>query len=118
MTKRSDQGLHLVVDQQLSVDSVASRLIDQHFTGVKTRSCRPGHTQRAAAGNASQADNDEAYLVGQAAVQAAISGMTDKMVTLTRGDTDGYSCETGLADLSEIANGVNTNRDSGLRRRG
>ncbi|MEX0323497.1 MAG: 6-phosphofructokinase [Puniceicoccaceae bacterium] len=81
-------------------------LIDQHFTGVKTRSCRPGHTQRAAAGNASQADNDEAYLVGQAAVQAAISGMTDKMVTLTRGETDGYSCETGLADLSEIANGV------------
>lgn len=70
------------------------------------RSCRPGHSQRSAATNASKADNDEAYLVGQAAVKAAIAGKTDKMVTLTRGDSDSYLCETGLADLSEIANGV------------
>ena len=28
------------------------------------------------------------------------------MVTLLRGDTDHYSCETGLAPLSEIANGI------------
>ena len=81
-------------------------LIDQHFSGIKTRSFRPGHSQRAAAGSASQADNDEAYLAGKAAVQAAIAGKTDKMVTLTRGDSDNYVCETGLADLSEIANGV------------
>ena len=81
-------------------------LIDQHFTGLKTRSFRPGHAQRAAAGNASAADNDEAYLAGQAAVQAAINGVTDKMITLVRGDSDSYVCETGLADLSEIANGI------------
>ena len=31
---------------------------------------------------------------------------TDKMVTLLRGDTDQYTCETGLAPLSDIANGV------------
>lgn len=81
-------------------------LIDQHFSGVKTRSFRPGHTQRASAVTASQTDNDEAYLCGKAAVQAALKGITNKMVTLTRGDSDGYLCETGLADLSEIANGV------------
>jgi 6-phosphofructokinase 1 len=81
-------------------------LIDQHFTGLKTRSIRPGHAQRCASGNASKADNDEAYLAGQAAVKAALAGETDKMVTLTRGDSDQYVCETGLADLSEIANGV------------
>lgn len=81
-------------------------LIDQHFSGLKTRSCRPGHGQRAAATNASQTDSDEAYLAGQAAVKAALNGVTDKMVTLLRGDTDTYTCETGLADLSEIANGV------------
>lgn len=81
-------------------------LIDQHFTGLKTRSCRPGHAQRAAAIGASKTDNDEAYLAGKAAVQAALCGVTDKMVTLIRGETDQYSCETGLSDLSEIANGV------------
>jgi len=39
-------------------------------------------------------------------VQAAIDGQTDKMVTLLRGDSDHYTCETGLAPLSDIANGV------------
>jgi 6-phosphofructokinase 1 len=81
-------------------------LIDQHFSGIKTRSFRPGHSLRAAAVTASKADNDEAYLAGRAAVCAALDGITDKMVTLTRGDSDTYVCETGLADLSEIANGV------------
>lgn len=81
-------------------------LIDQHISGVKTRTCRPGHSQRAAATRASQTDNNEAYLAGQAAVRLALQGVTDKMVTLIRGDSDGYICETGMADLSEIANGV------------
>ncbi|NBD38198.1 MAG: diphosphate--fructose-6-phosphate 1-phosphotransferase [Verrucomicrobia bacterium] len=81
-------------------------LIDQHFSGVKTRSFRPGHSQRAAAANASLTDVNEAYLAGQAAVRAALNGETDKMVTLFRGDGDAYTCETSLADLSEVANGV------------
>ena len=63
-------------------------------------------SQRAAAHCSSQTDNDEAYLAGQAAVKAAIAGETDKMVTLLRGDGETYTCETGLASLSEIANGV------------
>jgi 6-phosphofructokinase 1 len=54
----------------------------------------------------SQTDNDEAYLAGQAAVEAAIAGETDKMITLVRGDGETYTCETGLAPLAEIANGV------------
>lgn len=81
-------------------------LIDQHFDGVKTRSFRPGHTQRAAIRTVSKTDMDEAYMAGQAAVRAAIAGKTDKMVTLTRAESETYVCETGLADLSEIANGV------------
>jgi 6-phosphofructokinase 1 len=81
-------------------------LIDQHFSGLKTRSFRPGHAQRAAISNASLTDNEEAYLAGKAAVEAALNGVTDKMITLIRGDSDSYVCETGLADLSEIANGV------------
>jgi 6-phosphofructokinase 1 len=73
---------------------------------VKARSVKLGMAQRAAAHCSSQADNDEAFLAGQAAVKAAIAGETDKMVTLLRGEGDSYVCETGLASLSEIANGV------------
>ena len=62
--------------------------------------------QRAAVHCASKADSDEAFMAGQAAVKAAIDGETDKMVILVRTEADGYTCETGLAPLSEIANGV------------
>jgi len=81
-------------------------ILDQHITGIKVRSCRLGHTQRCAELGASKTDSDEAFLVGQAAVEAATSGETDKMITLLRGDTEAYSVETGLADLDEVANGV------------
>jgi len=74
--------------------------------GIKARSAKLGIPQRAAAHCASKADVDEAYMAGAAAVKAAVSGVTDKMVTLVRGEADHYVCETGLADLSEIANGV------------
>jgi 6-phosphofructokinase 1 len=74
--------------------------------GIKARSAKLGIAQRAAAHTASKADVDEAFLAGSAAVKAAVSGVTDKMITLLRGETDHYECETGLADLSEVANGV------------
>ncbi len=81
-------------------------VIDTQLPGTKARVVSLGNAQRAAATGASKTDSDEAYLAGQAAVKAAIDGETDKMVTLVRGDTDQYSVETGLAPLSEIANGV------------
>ena len=73
--------------------------------GLK-RVSRPGLAQRAAAHCASKTDADEAFLAGQAAVRAAVGGETDKMVTLVRGESDHYTCETGLASLGEVANGV------------
>ena len=45
---------------------------------------------------------------GQAAVEAACDGESGKMITVIRGDTDHYTCETGLAPLEEVANGVKT----------
>ncbi len=81
-------------------------LVEQNLPGVKARVAKLGITQRAAAHAGSKADADEAFLAGQAAVKAAIAGETDKMVTLVRGDGDHYTCETGLAPLSDIANGV------------
>lgn len=81
-------------------------LVEQHLPSVKARVARLGIAQRAAAHGGSKTDADEAFLAGQAAVKAAINGETDMMVTLVRGDGDHYTCETGLAPLSDIANGV------------
>src|SRR5690625_1141955 len=73
---------------------------------IKARTAKLGYVQRSAVHLASKADNDEAFMAGRAAVKAAIAGESDKMVTLIRGDTDHYTCETGVAPLSEVANGV------------
>ena len=92
--------------QQLGgVGDYLANYIEQNLA-VKARSCKLGIGQRAAAQCSSQTDNDEAFMAGQAAVKAAIAGETDKMVILVRGEGETYSCETGLAPLSEIANGV------------
>ena len=80
-------------------------MVEQHL-GIKARSAKFGIAQRAAAHCSAQADNDEAFMCGQAAVKAAVNGATDKMVTLVRSEGDHYVCETGLAPLGEIANGV------------
>jgi 6-phosphofructokinase 1 len=81
-------------------------VLETQVPGVKTRVASLGIAQRAAAHCSSKTDNDEAFLAGQAAVRAAINGESGKMVTLVRGDTDQYTCETGLAALSDIANGI------------
>jgi ATP-dependent phosphofructokinase / diphosphate-dependent phosphofructokinase len=81
-------------------------VIEANIPGSKVRVIRPGLVQRSAAHAASKTDSDEAFLAGQAAVRAAFAGETDKMVILLRGDGDHYTCETGLAPLSDIANSV------------
>lgn len=73
---------------------------------VRARTAKLGYVQRSAAHLMSKTDSDEAFMAGRAAVKAALAGESDMMVTLVRGDTDHYTCETGLAPLSEIANGV------------
>jgi 6-phosphofructokinase len=83
-----------------------AEIIETGIPHAKVRVARPGLIQRAAAHAASKTDVDEAFLAGQAAVKAAIAGETDKMVTLVRGETEHYTVETGLAPLSEIANGT------------
>ena len=70
--------------------------------GAKARVARLGVAQRAAAHLASKTDADEAFLVGQAAVKAAVNGESEKLVTLVRGDGDNYTCETGLTALADI----------------
>lgn len=82
-------------------------LVSEHIN-VNARACKLGITQRCAVTQSSQTDNDEAFLCGQQAVKAAVSGQSDKMVTLIRKETDHYGYETGLTALGEVANSVKT----------
>jgi len=80
-------------------------LVEEHFA-LRARSAKPGMMQRAAAHTASLADNNEAFLAGQAAVRAAVAGESGKMVTLLRAEKEVYECVAGLTSLEEVANGV------------
>jgi 6-phosphofructokinase len=72
--------------------------------GLKVRMDKPNYLQRAFSLAMSGVDADEAYRVGRAAVQLAVSGQGDVMVTLERRPGEGYRCDTGWAPLAEIAN--------------
>ena len=83
-----------------------AEIIGANIPGLKIRVAKPGGLQRCGAHAASKTDVDEAYMVGQAAVKAAVGGETDKMITLVRGETEQYTCETGLAPLTDVANSI------------
>ena len=73
--------------------------------GIKARFNKLGTNQRSAMHFASLTDVNEAYMCGQAAVNAAMAGENGKMITLVRESEKPYKCSTGLADLSDVANG-------------
>jgi len=73
--------------------------------GVKARRNKPGTLQRAGMHWASKTDLDEAYMCGQEAVRQAAKGTTGYMVTLIRKSNKPYKCVTGIAKLSDVANG-------------
>ena len=73
--------------------------------GVKARFNKLGTNQRSAMHFASLTDINEAYMCGEAAVDEALSGTNGKMITLIRQDGPEYRCTTGLAELSDVANG-------------
>ncbi len=55
---------------------------------------------------ASATDVSEAYMAGKAAVEAALEGISGKMVAFERLDEGGkYACATKLVDLDKVANG-------------
>ncbi|MGI5887858.1 MAG: 6-phosphofructokinase [Oscillospiraceae bacterium] len=73
-------------------------------TGLKTRGIELSLLQRCAAHCASKADVDEAYMAGAAAVEAAVSGVTDKMVGFERPESGPYVCRSVLLPLDVVAN--------------
>lgn len=85
---------------------LAAMLADtvKQATGVKVRGIELSLLQRCASHSASKTDVEEAWLAGSAAVEAAISGASDKMVAFRCTRDGGYQCETVLEPLDIVAN--------------
>ena len=73
-------------------------------TGAKVRGIELSLLQRCGAHLASKTDVKEAWQAGTAAVEAAVSGVTDKMVAFRCTREGGYQCETILEPLDIVAN--------------
>ena len=73
-------------------------------TGAKVRGIELSLLQRCASHCASKTDVEEAWQAGAAAVEAAVSGITDKMVAFKCTREGGYKCETSLEPLDIVAN--------------
>lgn len=73
---------------------------------IKARCDKPGTIQRSSMFCASNTDLQEACLVGKMAVRYAVEGKSGYMVTLERTDSPEYRVETGLVELSKVANKV------------
>ena len=73
-------------------------------TGAKVRGIELSLLQRCGAHLASKTDTEEAWQAGAAAVEAAVSGVTDKMVAFKCSRDGGYKCETILEPLDIVAN--------------
>ena len=86
--------------------------------GCKVRSIELNLPQRCASHVASATDIFESVGVGNAAVNAAISGKTGVMMTIIRSQGEEYSVTYGSADISGIANGVKRVPDEYINSRG
>ena len=74
-------------------------------TGAKVRGIELSLLQRCGAHLASATDVNEAFTAGKTAVEAAVRGVTGKMVAFKRVYVDGkYTCEMELLPLSSVAN--------------
>ncbi|MEA3399657.1 MAG: 6-phosphofructokinase [Armatimonadota bacterium] len=71
--------------------------------GVRARYDKLGNLQRSFAATTSQVDLDQAYAVGKAAVEWAVEGQTDIMVTIERENDDPYEWEVGATSLMSVA---------------
>ncbi len=78
----------------------------KRLTGAKVRAVEISLLQRCAAHCASKVDIEESCAAGRAAVEYAVSGVTDKMVGFARSadENGGYRCDICLLDLATVAN--------------
>lgn len=76
------------------------------FLKIRVRYERPGTIQRSMISCVSTTDAVEAEMVGRAAIDYCVEGVTDKTVTLIRDSGEQYACSTGLASLRNVAGKV------------
>lgn len=81
--------------------TLARLLIDE--LGLNARSEKPGLLGRSSMAFVSETDWREAYLCGQAAVRAAVTGASGSLISLVREPGPGYRVRTDLAPLSAAA---------------
>lgn len=62
------------------------------------------YLQRAAAHIASKTDNDQAYALGKAAIEFALAGKNNVMLTVIRESSTPYRWKIGTANLADVAN--------------
>jgi 6-phosphofructokinase 1 len=123
---RDERGEYLQADASaLYVDSfghrqlggVASRLCAE-IAGrlrLKAKYDKPGTLQRMLTASHSETDLDEAEGAGARAVELALGGVTNAMVTLVRESEAPYRCGYGHAPLERVANRVRYLSDDYLR---
>lgn len=85
------------------VAPVIANLAKQQL-GYKYHWAVADYLQRAARHIASKTDVDQAYALGQAAVELALSGKNAVMPTIVRLSDDPYRWEIGSANLADVAN--------------
>lgn len=102
----------------LSGTGKALELAVKEEIGCKVRSVELNILQRCASHLASLADITESVMVGKAAVEAAVSGITGKMMTFVRESESPYVCKPGYEDIEKIANKVRAVPDSFINERG
>lgn len=90
-------------EQLGGVAPVIARLIKKHL-GYKHHWAVADYLQRAARHIASQTDLDQAYALGKTAVEFALNGKTDVMLTIQRETGPIYRWNIGTAPLSQVAN--------------
>lgn len=81
--------------------TLSSEIVDK--LGYKTRLTNPGSLYRSAFGLASQTDLQEAKLLGERAVEAALGGSSGVMMSLKRLQDDPYCCAVEAVLLNDIA---------------
>lgn len=91
-------------DRRLSANlgHTLARMLERRLK-LRARSEKPGLLGRSSPLFISAADRDEAMRCGRAAVQAALTGVSGKMITLVREPGPDYRCATGLTELSSVA---------------
>lgn len=90
-------------EQLGGVAPILARLIKRHL-GFKSHWAVSDYLQRAARHIASQTDLDQAYALGKSAVEYALAGQSDIMLTIQREDSPHYQWHVGTALISQVAN--------------